>query len=140
MNSELAMSKSFYSLAIDINRVLCLAPEDRNEDGINYLNKKYLHYTKLVENSNLLRKRFKEDRLTNDNGMLHFGDTSSEGETKEIELEANMAAVKRFRAKQMYSNSQRLHPNGRWTSDMRLKRLQTAAMVVMVIFYPNKLL
>ena len=72
MNSELAMSKSFYSLAIDINRVLCLAPEDRNEDGINYLNKKYLHYTKLVENSNLLRKRFKEDRLTNDNGMLHF--------------------------------------------------------------------
>ena len=51
-----------------------------------------------------------------------------------------MAAVKRFRAKPMYSNSQRLHPNGRWTSDMRLKRLQTAAMVVMVIFYPNKLL
>ena len=49
-----------------------------------------------------------------------------------------MAAVKRFRAKPMYSNSQRLHPNGRWTSDMRLKRLQTAAMVVMVIFYPNK--
>ena len=46
-----------------------------------------------------------------------------------------MAAVKRFRAKPMYSNSQRLHPNGRWTSDMRLKRLQTAAMVVMVIFY-----
>ena len=51
-----------------------------------------------------------------------------------------MAAVKRFRAKPMYLNSQRLHPNGRWTSDMRLKRLQTAAMVVMVIFYPNKLL
>ena len=48
-----------------------------------------------------------------------------------------MAAVKRFRAKPMYLNSQRLHPNGRWTSDMRLKRLQTAAMVVMVIFYPK---
>jgi len=43
-----------------------------------------------------------------------------------------MAAVKRFRAKPMYSNSQRLHPNGRWTSDMRLKLLQTAVMVVMV--------
>ena len=62
-------------------------PERRR---INYLNKKYLHYTKLVENSNLLRKRFKEDRLTNDNGMLHFGDTSTEEETKEIELEAQL--------------------------------------------------
>ena len=51
-----------------------------------------------------------------------------------------MAAVKRFRAKPMYLNSQRLHPNGRWTSDMRLKRLQTATMVVMVIFYPDKFL
>ena len=51
-----------------------------------------------------------------------------------------MAAVKRFRAKPVYLNSQQLHPNGRWTSDMRLKRLQTAAMVVMVIFYPDKFL
>ena len=51
-----------------------------------------------------------------------------------------MAAVKQFRAKTIHLNSQQLHPNGRWTSDMRLKRLQTAAMVVMVIFYPNKLL
>ena len=55
-------------------------------------------------------------------------------------VQHQVAAVQRFRAKSMYSNSQRLHPNGRWTSDMRLKRLQTAAMVVMVIFYPNKLL
>ena len=38
MNSELAMSKAFYSLSIDINKVLSLSPEDRGTDGIQYLN------------------------------------------------------------------------------------------------------
>ena len=46
-----------------------------------------------------------------------------------------MAAVERFRAKPMYlkfPTSSSLRPLT--SSDMRLKRLQTAAMVVMVIF------
>tara|TARA_R110000751_G_scaffold181410_5_gene288112 strand:- start:704 stop:1270 length:567 start_codon:yes stop_codon:yes gene_type:complete len=63
MQLELAMSKDFYSLSIDINRILNLQAIHRGEDGIAYLNKKYNTYSKLVESSNLLRKRFKNDRL-----------------------------------------------------------------------------
>ena len=87
------MSKEFYTLATDIYRILSLFPEDRNEDGINYLNKKYSQYTKLVENSNLLRRRFKEDRLTPVDGLIHFDDTStddSKEENKEIEMVSNI--------------------------------------------------
>jgi len=72
------MSKDFYTLGTDIYKVLSLAPEDRGEDGIQYLNKKYAHYSKLVENSNLLKARFKEDKLTPTNGELHFGDSSTD--------------------------------------------------------------
>ena len=47
----------------------------------------YSHYTKLVENSNLLRKRFKEDKLTPiTKGEVHFEDTSSEETAQEIEV------------------------------------------------------
>ena len=93
MNIELKMSKEFYTLATDVYRVLSLSPEDRNEDGINYLNKKFSLYTKLVENSNLLRRRFKEDRLTPVGEMLHFDDSSTEDskeENKEIEIVSNI--------------------------------------------------
>ena len=65
MMNELKMSKDFYTLSIDIYKVLHLTPEDRGEDGLNYLNKKYASYTKLVENSNLLKRRFKTDNLAN---------------------------------------------------------------------------
>lgn len=78
INLELKMSKDFYTLSTEIYKVLSLSQEDRGEDGIQYLNKKYSHYTKLVENSNLLRSRFKEDKLTPSNGELHFGDTSTD--------------------------------------------------------------
>lgn len=63
MMNELKMSKDFYTLSIDIYKALHLRPEDRGEDGLNYLNKKYASYTKLVENSNLLKRRFKTDNL-----------------------------------------------------------------------------
>jgi hypothetical protein len=88
MNLELKMSKEFYSLAIDINKVLSLAVEDRGESGIQYLNQRYAHYAKLVESSNLLRRRFREDRLTETNGMVHFGDSSSEESPREVEMAA----------------------------------------------------
>ena len=88
MNLELKMSKEFYTLAIDINRVLSLSIDNRGEDGINFLNSKCSLYTKLVENSNLLRSRFKHDRLTK-NEILYHDDSStdlSREETKEIEI------------------------------------------------------
>ena len=46
-----------------------------------------------MENSNLLRRRFKEDRLTPVGEMLHFDDSSTEEskeENKEIEIVSNI--------------------------------------------------
>ena len=63
MKLENDMSKEFYSLAIDIYKVLSLNPDERGESGISYLNKKYNQYSKLVESSNLLKSRFKTDQL-----------------------------------------------------------------------------
>ena len=63
MKLENDMSKEFYSLAIDIYKILSLSPEERGESGLSYLHKKYNTYSKLVESSNLLKSRFKTDQL-----------------------------------------------------------------------------
>ena len=63
MKLENDMSKEFYSLAIDIYKILSLNPEERGESGLSYLHKKYNTYSKLVESSNLLKSRFKTDQL-----------------------------------------------------------------------------
>jgi hypothetical protein len=57
-------SRSFYTLAIDIYKTLSLRRENRGEDGKDYLNKKYAHYIKIVEASNLLKRKLKADLLT----------------------------------------------------------------------------
>mgnify|MGYP005647579635 CR=1 FL=1 len=95
INLELKMSKEFYTLSTEIYKVLSLAPEDRGEDGIQYLNKKYSHYTKLVENSNLLKQRFREDKLTPTHGQIHFGDSSSDESPQETNdlTETNIEVV-----------------------------------------------
>ena len=95
INLELKMSKEFYTLSTEIYKVLSLAPEDRGEDGIQYLNKKYSHYTKLVENSNLLKQRFREDKLTPTHGQIHFGDSSSDESPRETNdlTETNLEVV-----------------------------------------------
>lgn len=64
MELELKQSKDFYTLAIDLYRVLSLRRENRGEGGKDYLNKKYAQYTKLCEASNLLRRKLKVDLLT----------------------------------------------------------------------------
>ena len=63
MTSELKMSKDFYSLGIEIYRVLCLNPKDRNMDAVEYMNRSYSNYSKLMESSNLLKKKFIKDEL-----------------------------------------------------------------------------
>ena len=63
MKLENDMSKEFYTLAIDIYKILSLSPEERGESGLSYLHKKYNTYSKLVESSNLLKSRFKTDQL-----------------------------------------------------------------------------
>ena len=61
---EIRMSKAFYSLSIEIFHILSLPEAYRSEDGINYLQKCFSTYQKLMENSDLLVKQFKNDHLT----------------------------------------------------------------------------
>ena len=101
MKLEIDMSKAFYTLAIDIYKVLALNPEERGESGLSYLHKKYNQYTKLVESSNLLKSRFKTDQLVviPPNLLMVGSDTESSGssspknnveEEKGIELQENI--------------------------------------------------
>jgi len=64
MTNELKMSKDFYTLSIEIFKVLCLNPGDRGMEAVEYLNTKYGHYAKLVESSDLLSKKFTKDELS----------------------------------------------------------------------------
>ena len=57
IKSEMKLSKDFYTISNDIFHILSFDTENRKENGINYLKKNYSVYTKLVENSILLRKR-----------------------------------------------------------------------------------
>lgn len=65
MDLELKQSKEFYTLAIEIYKMLRLRRENRGESGKDYLNKQYSKYIKLCEASNLLRRKLKADLLTN---------------------------------------------------------------------------
>lgn len=80
---ELDMSKDFYSLSIEINKMLTLKPEDRGEDGIAYLHKKYSNYQDLVRRSNLLCKKFKKDKLTHIELLQISGNTNAETSSDE---------------------------------------------------------
>ena len=64
MELELKQSKDFYTLSIDLFKTLSLRRENRGEDGKDYLNKKYSHYIKLTEASNLLKRKLSVDTLT----------------------------------------------------------------------------
>jgi hypothetical protein len=64
MELELKQSKEFYTLAIDLYKMLSLRRENRGENGKDFLNKKYSNYIKLTEASNLLRRNLTVDLLT----------------------------------------------------------------------------
>lgn len=63
MENELVLSKSFYLLSIEIQKILTLERPHRTEDGKTVLEEKFSIYTKLIENSNLNPKSIK-DMLT----------------------------------------------------------------------------
>lgn len=63
MMNELTVSKQFYVLSVDIYKTTSLKACDRGVDAVNFVDKCYSRYVKLVENSNLLKKRFKHDKL-----------------------------------------------------------------------------
>jgi hypothetical protein len=55
MEIEREMSKEFYTLSIDIYKILQLDRGNRQVSGLNYLEKKYNTYQKLYEQSNLVQ-------------------------------------------------------------------------------------
>jgi hypothetical protein len=63
MDKELALSRDYYTLAIDIYKCLNLSRENRTEDPRSYLDKKYSDYKSLRESSSLLTKSMKIDLL-----------------------------------------------------------------------------
>lgn len=81
MQIELKMSKEFYNLAIDVYRTTHLPAEQRGVDGVDYLNRQYSTYAKLVESSNLLRVKFKKDQLTPIRKKFTFDDTPGSEDT-----------------------------------------------------------
>ena len=62
MEIEREMSKEFYTLSIDIYKILQLERGNRQVSGLNYLEKKYNTYQKLFEQSNLIQGQL-NDRL-----------------------------------------------------------------------------
>ena len=63
ITQEVSLSKDFYSLSIDIYRILNLAEADRNVDAITFLNTCYAQYKQLVEASTLLKTNIRKDEL-----------------------------------------------------------------------------
>ena len=63
MDAELALSKDYYSLSIELYKCLTLSREHRTEEPSSYLDSKYSHYQSLTETSTLLSKRLKLDLL-----------------------------------------------------------------------------
>ena len=64
MEIELVAQRNFYLLSIEIYKVLQLDEENRNCDMKLFLEEKFAHYSKLIENSNVVAKKIK-DKLTN---------------------------------------------------------------------------
>ena len=63
MENELLMSKDFYLLSIDIFKILSLKSDNRHTDLRAYLDIQFGIYIKLIENSNIIDKKIK-DNLT----------------------------------------------------------------------------
>lgn len=62
IQNELVMSKEFYTLAVEIFKVLSLQRDHRSNEGKAFLEEKFSVYIKLIENSNVLTKAV-QDKL-----------------------------------------------------------------------------
>jgi len=60
LENESNMSREFYVLSVEIFKQISLPTEQRNTNGIEFLNSKYSLYIKLYEESNLLKKQYKK--------------------------------------------------------------------------------
>jgi hypothetical protein len=61
MELELSVSKDYYTLSVNIYRMLQLESVNRNTDAHSFLDSCYGEYLKLFEKSNLLKKKLADD-------------------------------------------------------------------------------
>jgi hypothetical protein len=64
LENESSMAREFYVLSVEIFKMISLPTNQRNSNGIEFLNSKYSQYIKLYEESNLLKVKYKKDTLT----------------------------------------------------------------------------
>ena len=79
LENESNMSREFYILSVEIFKQISLPQEQRNTNGIEFLNNKYSQFIKLYEESNLLKKQYKKDTSTkiDKNLIAEFSDAGS---------------------------------------------------------------
>jgi hypothetical protein len=87
LENESNMSREFYVLSVEIFKQISLPTEQRNTNGIEFLNSKYSQYIKLYEESNLLKKQYKKDTLTkiDKNLIAEFSDAGSVTSNEPVE-------------------------------------------------------
>ena len=87
LENESNMSREFYVLSVEIFKQISLPTEQRNTNGIEFLNSKYSQYIKLYEESNLLKKQYKKDTLTKIDKHLiaEFSDAGSVSSNESVE-------------------------------------------------------
>jgi hypothetical protein len=87
LENESNMSREFYVLSVEIFKMISLPTEQRNTNGIEFLNSKYSQYIKLYEESNLLEKQYKKDTLTkiDKNLIAEFSDAGSVSSNEPVE-------------------------------------------------------
>jgi hypothetical protein len=76
MEMALLSSKDFHILSTDIYKILLLNPENRNHDGLVFLEDCYTSYVKLIENSGIINVNF-VDELAPINGVKLYQENSS---------------------------------------------------------------
>jgi hypothetical protein len=69
MEQDLSVSKEYYLLSIEIFKTLKLARERRSTPAKEYLEKIYSEYCKLVENSDLITKKIKDELMVIKDGV-----------------------------------------------------------------------
>ena len=85
LENESNMSREFYILSVETFTQISLPQEQRNTNGIEFLNNKCSHYIKLYEESNLLKKQYKKDTFTkiDKNLIAEFSEAGSVGSVSE---------------------------------------------------------
>jgi hypothetical protein len=94
MKLELELSKSFYTLSINIYKTLHLSAHLRSSNGKEYLEKCFSQYNQLTEHSKLLKSKYKKDHLIVENAdsSEKNDSSSSSGSTTPKSLSENHLA------------------------------------------------